>query len=291
MKECHREALQRQSSVQTHYSILLLPIRSMLKLGILEVQSRMIFLLLLLTIYLFLSISIPYLLFKLEHSISDIFGCWSSKYTNLFCRTHASVPIFILKSYLLPYLKLAMNIKAACTSISVLKQSSGNRSADMGRWLGPVKVEDAQTSLGTWKVCNMVAENVVGIHLLFTSLLRCFLEGQSKIPSCKRGRVNEWDYSEGFSFVNIQVPTCEWIFVHGQPTGLQPKRAERITSSLLPLALLLDIIYSLSLKPKTCSSLCVLSYPLLLLPVSSLDNILMISFQWSHSECYGVVLW
>lgn len=73
--------------------------------------------------------------------------------------------------------------------------------------------------------------------------------------------------------------------------GLQPKRAGRITSPLLPLALLLDIIYSLSLKPKTCSSLSVLSYPLLFLPISSLDNILMISFQWSHSECYGAVLW
>lgn len=162
--------------------------------------------------------------------------------------------IFILKSYLLPSLKLTMNKKAACTSISVLKQSSGNRSAEMGRWLRPGKVEDAQASLGKWKVCNMVAENVVGIHLLFTSVLRCFLEeGQIKIPFCKRGRVNEWDCSEGFSFVNIQVPTCEWIFVHGQPTGY--KRAGRITSSLLPLALLLDVIYSLSLKLKTCSSL------------------------------------
>lgn len=148
MNECHREALQRQSSVQTHYSILLLPIRSMSKLGILGVQSRMIFLLLFLTICLFLSISIPYLLFKLEHSISDTFGCWSSQYTNLFCRTHASDLIFILKSYLLPCLNYEH--KAACTSIGALKQSSGNRSAEMGRWLRPGKVEDARASLGTW---------------------------------------------------------------------------------------------------------------------------------------------
>lgn len=60
--------------------------------------------------------------------------------------------------------------------------------------------------------------------------------------------------------------------------GLQPKRAGRITSSLLPLVFFW-----------TFSSLSVLAYPLLFLPISSLDNILMISFQGSHSECYGAV--
>lgn len=70
----HIECKDKAQFKHTH-SILLLPTRSMSKLGILGVQSRMIFLLLLLTICLFLSISIPYLLFKLEHSISDTFGC------------------------------------------------------------------------------------------------------------------------------------------------------------------------------------------------------------------------
>ena len=56
-------------------------------------------------------------------------------------------------------------------------------------------------------------------------------------------------------------------------------RAGRITSSLLPLVFFW-----------TFSSLSVLAYPLLFLPISSMDNILMISFQGSHSERYGVVL-